>query len=150
MFLGIFTVTVRKKNRIAFPAKFRKQTGDSLLITNWFENSLLVLPKDAWEKLVESVFKKASFLLPEVRDLDRFIYGGTFEVTLDAEGRFVLPKYLKEYAKIKEHAVFSGGMWYIQLWDEKLFENYRAISNIQIRDAAIKVFKHTQEEYEHK
>lgn len=149
MFLGIFTARVRAKNRIAFPSKFRKQTGDTLLITNWFENSLLVLPKDAWEKLVGSVFEKASFLLPEVRDLDRFIYGGTFEVTLDEEGRFVLPKYLKEYAKIKDYAVFSGGMWYIQLWDEKLFENYRALSNIKIKDAAIKVFTHTKE-YENK
>ena len=149
MFLGIFTVRVRKKNRIAFPAKFRKQTGDSLLITNWFENSLLILPKDKWEKLVGDVFEKASFLLPEVRDLDRFIYGGTFEVYLDDEGRFVLPKYLKEYAKIKDNVVFSGGMWYIQLWDRTLFENYRGISNITVRDKAIKVFTHTKE-YEHK
>ena len=145
MFLGIFTVRVRKKNRIAFPSKFRKQTGSTLFITNWFENSLLILPKDAWEKLVGDVFEKASFLLPEVRDLDRFIYGGTFEVYLDAEGRFVLPKYLKEYAKIKDYVVFSGGNWYIQLWDEKLFENYRAISNIKVKDAAIKVFTHTKE-----
>lgn len=149
MFLGIFTARVRAKNRIAFPSKFRKQTGSPLLITNWFENSLLVLPKDAWEKLVGEVFKKASFLLPEVRDLDRFIYGGTFEVELDAEGRFVLPKYLKEYAKIKDFAVFSGGMWYIQLWDRTLFENYRAITSIQIREKAIKVFEKTKE-YEHK
>ena len=149
MFLGIFTVRVRAKNRIAFPSKFRKQTGSTLFITNWFENSLLVLPKDKWEKLVGDVFEKASFLLPEVRDLDRFIYGGTFEVYLDDEGRFVLPKYLKEYAKIKDNVVFSGGMWYIQLWDRTLFENYRGISNITVRDKAIKVFTHTKE-YEHK
>ena len=145
MFLGIFTVRVRAKNRIAFPSKFRKQTGSTLFITNWFENSLLVLPKDKWEKLVGDVFEKASFLLPEVRDLDRFIYGGTFEVYLDDEGRFVLPKYLKEYAKIKDNVVFSGGMWYIQLWDRTLFENYRGISNITVRDKAIKVFTHTKE-----
>lgn len=149
MFLGIFAVRLRQKNRIAFPAKFRKQTGDSLLITNWFENSLLVLPKDAWEKLVGNVFEKASFLLPEVRDLDRFIYGGTFEVELDEEGRFVLPKYLKEYAKIKDYVVFSGGNWYIQLWDKTLFENYRALSNIQIKEKAVKVFEKTKE-YENK
>ncbi|MDO8269267.1 MAG: hypothetical protein Q7T54_01185 [Candidatus Levybacteria bacterium] len=141
MFLGVHKVQVRAKNRIAFPAKLRKQTGDLLFVTNWFENSLLVLPKAKWDIVIKEVFDKASFLLPEVRDLDRFIFGGTFEVELDQEGRFILPKYLKEYAKIKKNAVFVGGMWYIQLWDEKLFENHRIMNQLQIKQKAISLFK---------
>jgi len=141
MFSGVYNVSVRAKNRIAFPAKFRSQTGDKLLITNWFEKSLLVLPKEKWEELVKEIFKKGSFLLPEVRDLDRFIYGGTFEVELDGEGRFVLPRYLKEYALIGKNAVFVGGMWYIELWDEMVFENHRALNQLQVSKKAEKVFE---------
>lgn len=145
MFLGVYNVSVREKNRIAFPAKLRSQTGKRLLITNWFEKSLLILPKANWEELVKEIFKKGSFLLPEVRDLDRFIYGGTFEIELDVEGRFVLPPYLREYALIGKSAVFVGGMWYIELWDEKVFENHRAINQLQISKKAIKVFETFQE-----
>lgn len=144
MFIGIYNVRLRQKNRIAFPSKLRKVTGDSLFITNWFENSLLVLPKKDWEELVSNIFENASVLLPEIRDLDRFIYGGTFEVELDSEGRFVMPKYLKEYAQIKDNVIITGGMWYIQMWDEKRFENYRAISSMQIKDKAVKVFEQIQ------
>ena len=140
MYLGIVKVKVRAKNRVAFPSRFKKVTGNSLLITNWFENSLMLLPKEKWEELVKSFFEHVSVLQPEVRDLDRFLFGGTYEVELDPEGRFVVPAYLKEYAKIGENVIFVGGMWNIQMWDEKVFENYRAINAVQVREKAIKVF----------
>jgi MraZ protein len=141
MYFGLYTVRLRAKNRLAFPAKLKKETGNTLLITNWFENSLLVLPKNEWEQLVKDIFEKASFLLPDVRDLDRFIYGGTYEVELDGEARFVLPAYLKEYAQIKDEVVITGGAWYITLWDKAHFEAYRALNTMQVKDKAVKVFE---------
>lgn len=144
MYLGFYRSAFRVKNRIAFPARLRSETGDRLLITNWFEHSLLILPKKEWEKLTQEIFEKASFLLPEIRDLDRFIYGGTFEIDLDQEGRFVLPAYLKEYAQIKKNVIFLGGAWYIQMWDEELFENYQELNALQIKEKAIKVFESIQ------
>lgn len=141
MYFGLFTLRLRAKNRLAFPAKLRYVTGDTLYVSNWFENSLLVLPKKEWESMVSEIFDKASFLLPEVRDLDRFIYGGTFEVELDNEGRFVLPKYLKEYAKIKDEVIVTGGMWHISIWDKSVFESYRELNTMQVKEKAIKVFE---------
>ena len=91
--------------------------------------------------MVTEIFEKASFLLPEVRDLDRFIYGGTYEVELDGEARFVLPAYLKEYAKIREEVVITGGAWYISIWDKARFESYRALNTLQVKEKAIKVFE---------
>lgn len=150
MYIGLYEARLRAKNRIAFPARLRQKTGNSLFITNWFENSLLVLPKNDWEQLVKDIFEKASFLLPEVRDLDRFIYGGTFEIELDNEGRFILPAYLKEYAKIQKEVVITGGMWYMQIWDKKVFKNYRALNTLQVKNKAITVFEKSEKEYEHK
>lgn len=141
MYFGLYTVRLRAKNRLAFPAKLKRETGNTLLVTNWFENSLLVLPKREWEALVTEIFEKASFLLPEVRDLDRFIYGGTYEVELDGEARFVLPAYLKEYAKIQEEVVIAGGAWYISIWDKACFESYRALNTLQVKEKAVKVFE---------
>jgi MraZ protein len=132
---------MRAKNRVAFPSPLRKITGDRLFITNWFDNSLLVLPKNEWDKLVGDIFGKAAFLLPEVRDLDRFIYGGTYEVEMDLEGRFVLPAYLKEYAKIEHEVIVTGGMWYMTMWDRTVFENYRVLNTIQLKEKAVGVFE---------
>lgn len=146
MYLGIYSSQVRAKNRLSFPARFRKQTGDILYLTNWFENSILVLPKNEWEQLTSNIFESASFMLPEVRDLDRFIFGGTFQIELDKEGRFVVPSYLKDYAELKKNAVFVGGMWYMQLWDEDVFENYRQINALQIKEKATKIFTQIKHE----
>ena len=140
MFLGTFTVRLRAKNRIAFPAKLRELTGDTLFITNWFENSLIVLPKKQWEEITGDIFGQRSFLLPEVRDLERFILGGTIEVTLDTEGRFILPKNLLEHARISQEVVFVGEMWYIQLWDGRHYESYKELSSMQIKQKAIDVY----------
>jgi MraZ protein len=141
MFLGSYSVRLRDKNRISFPSKFRELTGDSLFITNWFENSLLVLGKNEWEKFTTNIFKENSFLLSEVRDLERYIYGGTFEVELDSEGRFVIPPFLKEHAKIGKNAIFVGGLWHISLWDEEIYNSYRALNQIQIRTTAEKAYQ---------
>lgn len=141
MYFGLYTVRLRAKNRLAFPKKLIKETGNSLFITNWFEDSLLVLPKERWKKLVNEIFERASFLLPEVRDLDRFIYGGTYEVELDGEARFVLPASLKEYAHIENEVIITGGAWYISIWDRARFESYRALTTLQVKDKAIKVFE---------
>ena len=149
MYFGLYTMRMRAKNRVAFPSQLRKMTGDKLFITNWFDNSLLVLPKNDWEKLVGDIFEKAAFLLPEMRDLDRFIYGGTYEVEMDLEGRFVLPAYLKEYAKIQNEVVITGGMWYITIWDRMVFESYRTLNTIQLKEKAVKVFERVTRQNEH-
>lgn len=141
MFIGLYEVRLRAKNRIAFPARLRKITGDKLTLTNWFDNSIIALPTKDWEILVKDIFEKASLLLPETRDLDRFIYGGTFEVELDSEGRFVLPGYLKEYAHIQEEIVITGGYWHITMWDGRTFESYRDLNKLQVKDKATKVFE---------
>lgn len=141
MFLGSYKVKFRQKNRIAFPAKFRGKTGDVLYLTNWFEESILILGKEQWELFTKSLMGENTFLLSEVRELERFIFGGTFEVTLDREGRFVLPSLLKEHARVEDEAVFVGGAWYISMWDSKRYENYQGINRVQIKDKAMQAYK---------
>lgn len=145
MFLGSFAVRVREKNRIVFPAKFREQTGDNLVITNWFERSILLLSKKDWERLIKDLFIKNSFLLPDVRDLERFIFEGTYEIQLDSEGRFVLPKALMLHSLIQKEAIFIGGLWYISLWDKAQYENYRDINNLLVKEKAVKIFNKLKE-----
>lgn len=141
MFLGIYQVRLRAKNRVALPSKLRKITGDSLYITNWFDKSLLILPKNEWEKFTQDMLSKNSYLLPEARDLERFIFGGTVEVRLDREGRFVIPEKLIKYSGIEKNVIFAGGYWYISLWDETRYKNYQELTHLQIKDKAIKAYE---------
>jgi len=137
MYLGYFTSHCSAKNQLTYPGKFRKLTGEKLLITTWFEKSLLILPFERGNEIIGGILKETSALLPEVRDLERFLYGNAEEITLDLKNRFVIPRNLREYAQIQKNAVFLGISERIELWDEETYRNYGKIREMQIRETAI-------------
>ncbi len=137
MYVGFTTSSCSAKNQLTYPSKFKKQTGDKLLITTWFEKSLLILPLERGNEIIGNILKETSSLLPEVRDLERFLYGNAVEITLDNKNRFVIPVYLRDYAHIKKNAVFLGISERIELWDEETYRNYGKIREMQIRETAI-------------
>ena len=54
-----------------------------------------------------------------IRDTTRFLLGSASEIELDAQGRFIIPSYLIEYASLLEEGIFLGlGKW-VELWDKK-------------------------------
>lgn len=137
MYLGFYTSKCTHKNQLTFPSKLKEKTGKRLLITNWFENSLIILPEEKGEAILNKAIENASSLLPEARDLTRFLYGNAVTVELDSKNRFVLPRGLREYARILHEAVFLGVNERIEIWDRKVYENYGKIREIQIRETAI-------------
>lgn len=137
MYIGFYTTSISNKNQLTFPKKLSDQTGNELLITTWFENSIIVLPGSPGEELLNTAIQESSSLLPEARDLSRFFFSNATRVDLDTKNRFVLPKNLSEYARISGEAVFLGVGRHIELWDKKIYENYGKIREAQIRDTAI-------------
>lgn len=138
MYLGFQVSICTQKNQISFPSKFRQQSNGRFFVTSWFEKSLLLLPYDTAQTVLESIIKDTSSLLPEARDLERFLYGNAQEVTLDSKNRFVLTQELRDFANIKKKAVFVGVSERIELWDFETYQNYGKMREIQIRETAIK------------
>ena len=89
MLLGQVNKKLDDKNRISFPYKFRRVLGSKLIITQNMEGSLLVVSKEKWNLLLEGTENKP-FVLKEVRELQRFLFGSAEEVELDEKGRFIL------------------------------------------------------------
>lgn len=138
MYLGFYRSNFTIKNQLTFPNKFKKITGQKLLLAKWFERSVIVLPYETGEEIITKILKDNSSLLPEVRDLERFFYGSAVTVTLDAKNRFVLPVALAEYAQVKSKVVFVGVGTRIELWDEEIYQNYGKIREMQIRETAVR------------
>lgn len=141
MYLGRFEVQVEAKNRVAFPSRFRDEIGKNLLIANWFEQSIIILKKNDVEGFLTEVRNK-SVLDRDVRDIERFIFGGMEEVTLDKQGRFVVPAFLRTHAQIKKKVTFIGAQRHIELWDTDIWENYYQMINLGSRKTAERIIKH--------
>ncbi|MBI2430677.1 MAG: division/cell wall cluster transcriptional repressor MraZ [Candidatus Levybacteria bacterium] len=124
MLLGQFEGKIDEKGRTAFPKKLREVLGDKLIITFGYENSLTVVSEVGWRGLLEGTEGKP-FIQKEARETQRFLLGGASFVELDSKGRFILPFYLRQFAKIAQEIIFIGLSRYIEIWDKEHWVKYR-------------------------
>jgi len=117
MIIGEFSQKIGDKNRIAFPKKFREELKNKLVITKGYEKCLIIVSPAQWDEIISDSVS-GSFVSGLIRDTRRFLLASASEIELDAQGRFVIPPYLKEYASLQTEGVFLGlGKW-VELWDQ--------------------------------
>ncbi len=132
MLIGRQDSKIDEKNRIAFPKKFREELGDSLIVTQGFEGSLIIVSVETWKLILEGTEGKP-ITSKNARETERFLLGSAAEIILDEKGRFVLPEHLKRYAGITSEVSLLGISRYVQIWDKKKWEehNMELIRNIE-------------------
>ncbi|QQG40446.1 MAG: division/cell wall cluster transcriptional repressor MraZ [Candidatus Levyibacteriota bacterium] len=123
MLLGQYDGKADEKGRIAFPKKLRTAIGNKIIVTFGYENSLIVVSEENWKSLLEGT-KGKPFIQKDARETQRFLLGGASFVELDSKGRFVLPAYLREFAKVTGEIVFLGLFRYVEIWDKKRWLEY--------------------------
>lgn len=124
LLIGQYEGKVGEKGRIAFPAKLGEIIGDRLIITLGYENSLIIVSETGWKALLEGT-EGRPFIQKESRETQRFLLGNAAFIELDSKRRFILPDYLRRFAKVKGEVVFLGLSRYVELWDKTHWEEYR-------------------------
>jgi MraZ protein len=121
MLIGFYIQKIDKKGRTALPSKFKHELGDKIILSRWYESSLSIFYTASWLSIVSQATGGSVITAPSP-DTERFLLGGAYEIVLDAQGRFVVPLPLREYAKTEEEVVFVGLGNRVELWDKKLWE----------------------------
>lgn len=124
MLLGRFDSTIGEKHQTGLPKKFREILGDTIIVTKGFEHSLIIVSEKEWETLLEGS-EGRPFTNKTTRELQRFLLGNATQAALDTKGRFVIPEYLRKYAKLSNEIVFVGVRRYVEVWDKKEWENHQ-------------------------
>jgi len=124
MLIGQYEGKVGEKHQAALPKKFREVLGDKLIVTKGFENCLIVVSEANWKTLLEGTDGRP-FTSKSTRELQRFLLGNANYVELDAKGRFVLPEYLREFAKLKDEVIFAGIQRFVEIWDKKSWDKHQ-------------------------
>ncbi len=124
MLIGQYLIKAGTSGRIAFPKRFRAELGERIIVTRGFEGALMVVSERNWKALLEGTEDKP-FLLSGARDTQRYLLGGATLCDLDAQGRFVIPEYLRGFGKIGEEVVVVGLYRYAEIWDKKRWEEYQ-------------------------
>ena len=124
MLIGEHHHTLDPKGRTAVPAKFRARFSDGLVITRGMDHCLFGYPQAEWGKVVEQV-TKLPISQQNARAFARLMLAGAVEVELDAQGRMLIPGYLRQYAQLDKKIVIVGIHSRIELWDERAWQQYQ-------------------------
>ncbi|MHA2055247.1 MAG: division/cell wall cluster transcriptional repressor MraZ [Candidatus Hodarchaeales archaeon] len=119
MIVGQYKSKLTDKDRISVPVRFRQEIGDGLVVARWYEKCLVLVSKENWDDIKKRLGGKKELITSPIRDIDRFILGSAFEVSLDKQGRFILPEILIDFAEIKEEVVFVGLEDRIEIWSQE-------------------------------
>jgi len=126
MFLGTFEPNMMDSGRIALPKKIReKLTDEVMVLTIGFEECIFGFSKSEWQEITKQELTRPLFSDKEGRDLRRKMYADAVDVQLDSQGRFIIPKNMMIYAKIDKQVVVIGSGDHFEIWDKKIWEEYR-------------------------
>jgi len=130
MFLSTYVNKVDRKGRVSVPATFR-----STLATNRQPNLLVAFPS----MRVPAVECTGSDRIEEMQDriegLEQFseeyenltqLFADAHPLTMDGEGRVILPERLKQHAQIADDVAFVGLGAMFQLWDPTRYDEHSA------------------------
>ncbi|MEK7077248.1 MAG: division/cell wall cluster transcriptional repressor MraZ [Patescibacteria group bacterium] len=124
MLLGEYTHNIDAKGRMAIPAKFREKLGAGAIITRGLDNCLFVFGGKEWEALAQKLMG-LPLAQANSRAFVRLMLAGAMDTEFDAQGRILIPDYLRKYAGLKKEAVVAGLYNRIEIWDSGSWERYK-------------------------
>ena len=116
MFMGQYEHTIDAKGRTIIPAKYREGLGETFIITRGLDGCLYLYPSDAWQEFAAKLQSLPSTL--QNRKIQRQFLSKAMEVSLDKQGRILVPALHREMADLEKDVIFVGMMNRVELWDK--------------------------------
>jgi MraZ protein len=124
MFIGEYQHTLDDKGRLAVPAKFRNDLRDGAVVTRGLDNCLFLFTRAQWSELAGKL-AQLPMAQANSRAFARLMLAGAMEAELDAQGRVLIPGFLRDYAKLGNTVIVAGLLNRLEIWDEKAWSKYK-------------------------
>jgi MraZ protein len=130
LFLSTYVNKVDRKGRVSVPATFR-----STLATHREPSLVVLFPSFRVPALDGSGSSYVEEMNERLETLDQFsdehenlsqLFAEAHPLTMDGEGRIVLPEILKEHANITTDVTFVGLGAMFQMWEPERYAEHRA------------------------
>ena len=122
MLTGSYFNTVDNKGRAFVPTKLRYGLGERVWLVKGIDSCVYVMSQDAWKNFIEEYITDLSLKDSGSRKLQRFIFGNSKEIDIDAQGRINIPPDHLSYAGIEKDITFIGAGDRIELWSKEKYE----------------------------
>ena len=115
MFMGKYNHTIDPKGRLSIPSKYREILGDEFVVSKGMDGCLYVYANDDW-KVFEGKLASLPLMGEEARQFARFFLSGAQPVTVDKQGRILMPQDLRDFAGLEKDVVLAGMGGRIEIW----------------------------------
>ncbi len=125
-FVSTFTNKIDAKGRVSVPASFRTVLAQEQFAGIYCYPSLDDPALDAGGRRLQDRNRSLLDGVPESRQRDLLsmaLYGASETLTVDQDGRIVLPERLRDHAGISSHVTFVGMGEKFQIWEPEKFKH---------------------------
>lgn len=126
MFRGSAPAKIDEKGRLKMPTGFlrvlEEGQGLDVFITSVTGESALVYPLKAWEEIEKRLAATPSSDRSKQRFLERVNYYGQ-QLSLDTQGRVVIPQILRDKAQIVGEVVVIGQIDKLEIWNRERLDS---------------------------
>lgn len=124
MLYGRFEHNIDAKGRIFVPAKLREKLGDTFIAAAVMDACICLYSMEEWNKLLEKLNETP---MTRARRLQRHLSSNAADVTVDAQGRILLPRHLLGYAALEKEALVIGAGNRAEIWNPANYEAAAAL-----------------------
>lgn len=135
MFIGEYSHNIDEKGRLAVPVKFREELKGGAVVTKGLDGCLFLYTMEEWKKLAEKL-SNLPISQANTRAFARLMLAGAMDVTLDKQGRIIIPDYLRKFVNISKKVVINGLYNRLEIWDSEGWENYKLKTEAGSEDIA--------------
>ena len=106
-FFGTYHHRIDPKGRAAVPAQLRGWIPDGTVVAPGPDSRLMIWPPDEW-KSQEERYRRTAETPAQARRFVRQLFGNTYPLELDAQGRLLLNPWQRTWAELDDSVVFVG------------------------------------------
>lgn len=123
MLIGTYRHQIDEKCRMRMPTKFKEELGAGFVVTKGTNGCLYAFSAEKFASLYEKLTNLPIFD-SEVQKPVRMFLSSAFETEEDKQGRILIAKELREYAKISKNIVLIGSGNRVEIWAEEEWNAY--------------------------
>lgn len=127
------------KGRVRIPPKFKAALGNAPMITKGTANCLFVFPNQELQATLEKL-KNVPLSDVEAAHPLRLLFSSAQDLEEDNQGRTMIPKNLREFAKINKEIVFIGVGLRAEIWAKEVYDKYMAGADFDKALATLKEY----------
>ena len=135
MFMGQYEHTIDTKGRTIIPVKYREELGETFVATRGLDGCLYLYPAADWQEFVDKLKSLPSNL--NNRKIQRQFLSKAMEVSLDKQGRILIPAMLRELAGLEKDISFVGMMNHVEIWAKDRLEQEDVSESAEMLETAM-------------